>query len=231
MTTKHFRPKLSISFAGCAWLFPYHLGVIDALKAHPGYQQVIFLGASSGALAALVAALGIEPRAILEEVERFAKDAEGRIFGPAGRMSRYVRDGLTRHLPEDACQLAKDRLWISVTEWPSLRPKLIAAKSCQNSDDLLTLLLGSCYIPLYYEKAVSWRDTWLLDGGFKNNQPSLNPFTIKVSPLIDPKRKGVDISPSRRLSYRDVLLPQVKRLPRFFRMGQIDGRRFVENWY
>ncbi|MFW7380716.1 MAG: patatin-like phospholipase family protein [Oligoflexus sp.] len=229
--TMRFQPRISFSFAGCAWLFPYHLGVIDSLKTHKTYHKAVYLGASSGALAALVAALGIEPALILDEAQRFAQDAAGRLLGPAGRMSRYVREGLMRHLPDDACLRVKDRLLISVTEWPGMQARLIAGHHCRTRDELLKLLLGSCYIPLYYEKPVWWEGCWLLDGGFKNNQPSLDPFTIKVCPLIDPRQKQVHISPAKRLSYRDVLLPEVKRLPRFFRMGQIDGKRFLENWH
>lgn len=232
MQFKRLQPKLSYSFAGCAWLFPYHLGVIDALQQHPATKRAVFLGASSGALAALVASLGLEPRAMLRETEYFAKECQGRFLGPTGRMSRYVTDGLARHLPADACERVRDRLWVSVTHWPTLRHQLVPANSCQDSKELVTLILGSCYIPLYYEKPVRWKKFWLIDGGIKNNQPSLDPFTIKVSPWRDSgqKQKRADIRPDHPLSYRETLLPDVRRLSHIFSLGQAAGHRFLKNW-
>ena len=42
---------LSLSFAGCAWLFPYHLGAIEAFRKESAFDSALYLGASSGSLA------------------------------------------------------------------------------------------------------------------------------------------------------------------------------------
>ncbi len=217
-----FRPKTSLSFSGCAWLLPYHLGVIDTWQQRGRLAHAEFLGASSGALAATIAALDLCPKRVCERVLGFAKDSEHRRIGPAGRMTRYVREGLREELPLDAPRLAKGRLKISVTVLPSLRHELIDAGRCHDRDDLIQLLLGSCYIPLYYEKPVYWQGLWLIDGGIRQNQPQTSPHTITVSPLA-----SALIRPEYTPRRRDVLLPHRGRMEELFAAGQKDAERFL----
>ncbi len=220
--TLTIRPRTSLSFAGCAWLLPYHLGVIAAWRMQGRLEHAEFLGASSGALAATIAAVGIAPERILERVLFFAKDSEDRRLGPAGRMSRYVREGLRGELPHDAPGLARGRLKISVTVLPTLRHELVDAGDCHDNEDLIHLLLGSCYIPLYYEKPVRWQGRWLIDGGVRNNQPKTGPHTITVSPF-----PSAHIRPDYAPPRRDVLMPHQGRMEDLFHRGQRDGERFL----
>ncbi len=156
---------LSLSFAGCAWLFPYHLGAIEAFRQESAFTNALYLGASSGSLAAVVAALGIDTQLIMDHTLRFAADSRERRLGPIGRMSRYVAQGLHEQLPDDACQRAAGRVKISVTHLPRFQHELVDIGVCQSREELISLLLGSCYIPVYYEKPVFWSGRWLIDGG------------------------------------------------------------------
>ncbi len=221
MSRRLIQPTHSLSFAGCAWLFPYHLGVIEAWKEGQGPSQSLFLGASSGALAATIAALGLDPREMLEMALDLAYQSRRRAFGPVGQMTHYVRSSLGRHLPEQAPQLLRGRLKISVTVLPQLKAELIDAGTCRDKEELIQLLLGSCYIPLYYEKPVKWQGRWLLDGGVRNNQPCHSPWTIRVSPY-----RLAHIRPSRRPPARDVLLPEPRRMEVLFAEGYTDAHRF-----
>ena len=44
-------PPRAISFAGCAWLLPYHLGAAQGIARYVTLAEPYYLGASSGAIA------------------------------------------------------------------------------------------------------------------------------------------------------------------------------------
>jgi hypothetical protein len=217
----------SFSFAGCAWLFTYHLGVIERLRAHPQWSQAIHLGASSGSLAAVIAGAGVDTAAVLHHVVDFAADARARRLGPIGRMTRYVTQGLESLLPLDVCDLMAGRVKVSVTRLPQLRHELIDVGACRSRDELIRLLLGSCYIPLYYEKPVSWGGRWLIDGGLRNNQPVLDHRTVRISPHGARPGSSVDIHPARCFDLGEVLFPEPSRLLALYRDGQAGGQTWL----
>ncbi len=222
-------PFPSVSFAGCAWLFPYHLGVIEALRQEPAFDSALYLGASSGSLAAIIAALGMDTRAILEHTLQFAADAQERRLGPLGRMTRYVGLGLREHLPDQAWLKAAGRAKISVTLLPHLKHELIDVGSCQDQADVIRLLLGSCYIPIYYEKPVIWGWRVMIDGGLRNNQPIWDASTIRVSPQGSRTPDQVDIKPKNSSSMREVLFPEPGRLISLYEEGRADGERWLQS--
>jgi hypothetical protein len=216
---------LSLSFAGCAWLFPYHLGAIEAFRKESAFASALYLGASSGSLAAIIAALDIDTKKIMDHTLEFAQDARERRLGPIGRMSRYVSEGLKDQLPSNACQLAAGRVKVSVTHLPRLKHELIDVGVCQSRDELIRLLLGSCYIPIYYEKPVNWAGRWLIDGGLRNNQPILDHRTIRILPQ-GPREGAADIHPQDSSSMTHILFPEPGRLSQLYESGQRD----TEHW-
>lgn len=216
---------ISLSFAGCAWLFPYHLGAIEALRREPAFASALYLGASSGSLAAIIAALDIDTQKIMEHTLAFAEDARERRLGPIGRMSRYVSQGLQDQLPHNASQLAAGRVKVSVTHLPRLRHELVDVGVCQSRAELIRLLLGSCYIPIYYEKPVIWSGRWLIDGGLRNNQPILDHRTIRILPQ-GPREGQADIHPEVNASMADILFPAPARLAQLYESGRED----TGNW-
>lgn len=216
---------ISFSFAGCAWLFPYHLGAIEALRREPALAGALYLGASSGSLAAIVAALEIDTQKIMDHTLDFAQDARERRLGPIGRMSRYVSQGLQDQLPPNASQLAAGRVKVSVTHLPRFRHELVDVGVCQSRAELISLLLGSCYIPIYYEKPVNWSGRWLIDGGIRNNQPVLDNSTIRILPQ-GPREGKADIHPKVNSSVTDILFPEPERLLQLY----VSGREDTEAW-
>ncbi len=215
----------SLSFAGCAWLFPYHLGAIEGFRQEPAFANALYLGASSGSLAAIIAALDIDTQKIMEHTLDFAQDSRERRLGPIGRMSRYVRQGLQDQLPANACKLAAGRVKVSVTHLPRLKHELVDVGVCQSRAELIHLLLGSCYIPIYYEKPVSWSGRWLIDGGLRNNQPILDQRTIRILPQ-GPREGQADIHPQEHSSVADILFPEPQRLRELY----VKGRQDTEVW-
>jgi hypothetical protein len=217
----------SLSFAGCAWLFPYHLGAIEAFRQEPAFADALYLGASSGSLAAVAAALGMDTEKIMDHTLRFARDSRERRLGPVGRMTRYVSQGLQDQLPDNASQLAAGRVKISVTRLPRLQHELIDVGVCQNRNDLIRLLLGSCYIPIYYERPVNWSGRWLIDGGLRNNQPMLNQNTVRILP--QGARQGqADIYPTVPAPVSEILFPEPARLRALYEAGRRDTETWLE---
>lgn len=212
---------ISLSFAGCAWLFPYHLGAIEAFRKEPAFDRALYLGASSGSLAAIIAALDIDTQNIMDHTLEFAQDARERRLGPIGRMSRYVSQGLQEQLPPNAPKLAAGRVMVSVTHLPRLKHELVDVGVCQSRAELIHLLLGSCYIPIYYEKPVNWSGRWLIDGGLRNNQPILDNRTIRILPQ-GPREGQADIHPQQNSSVADILFPEPQRLLQLYERGRQD---------
>jgi hypothetical protein len=133
----------------------YHLGVAVSLQDHCDLAKVVFCGASCGSLVAAALAIGVP----ISELKNFAMKmhsaADARFWGPAGHMSHIVRGGLEAMLPDDAHELlnAQDRpLAVSVSLWESIgkfKNKLDRRPRFESRTELITLLLCSCYIPLY----------------------------------------------------------------------------------
>lgn len=219
-------PLPSISFCGCAWLMSYHLGVIDAAREVCDLSRTKFLGASSGSLAAILAASGIQTADALDFIITMARDAESRWFGPFGRMSRTVAAGLRRLMPEDTYLRVQGRVYISVTRLPTLRNLLLPERELRSNEELLHIALASCYIPLYYERPVFYGGFPALDGGASDNVPQLDAHTVLVSPSPSAQRKRVDIFPKEEPPLLTSLLPRVKVVERLFEQGREDGREF-----
>jgi len=220
----------SLSFAGCAWLFPYHLGAIEAFRKEPAFADALYLGASSGSLAAIIAALDMDTQKIMDYTLQFAQDAQERRLGPIGRMSRYVSQGLQDQLPEDASQRAAGRVKVSVTRLPGLQHELIDVGVCESRADLIRLLLGSCYIPIYYEKPVLWSGRWLIDGGLRNNQPIVDHRTIRIVPQ-GPRQGRAEIFPAEASSMADILFPAPQRLMQLYETGQRDAELWLKSGF
>ncbi|SMF52005.1 patatin-like phospholipase family protein [Pseudobacteriovorax antillogorgiicola] len=209
--------NLSISFAGCAWLFPFHLGVLAELKNADLCPNTRFLGASSGALAAAMACLNLCPEEAMEIVIRFAKESTKRRFGACHSMTQFVRSGLEEMLPLDAWQQIEHRLFISATELPSLKNQMISSHDIDSNQDLIQAILSSCYIPIYYEVPAFFQGRLYIDGGISDNQPTIDRETILVRPT---RGSDVDIYPRFKVPRQAYLVPDIPMMKRLYKEGQ-----------
>ncbi|ATB43438.1 transport-secretion protein 2.2 [Cystobacter fuscus] len=219
-------PLPSISFSGCAWLISYHLGVIDVAREVCDLSRTTFLGASSGSLAAILAAAEIKTADALDFIITMVRDVEPRWLGPFGRMSQTVTAGLRRLMPEDTYLRVRGRVYISVTRLPTLRNLLLPERELRSNEELLRIALASCYIPLYYERPVFYGGFPALDGGASNNLPQLDAHTVLVSPTPSFQRKRLDIFPKEEPPLITALLPRVTIVERLFEQGREDGLAF-----
>jgi len=188
-----------------------------------------FLGTSSGAVVATILACGIQAEEGFDIARELARDARKRWLGPFGRMSRYLRSGLERRLPADAHLLSKGRLYISVTEFPGFKNRLFKAELATSKQDLMQMILASCYLPLYYERPVRFQGRWYLDGCFTDNCPRLDAATITVSPKSGWSSVGSHISPASEPHWRYAFIPDEALMRELFRKGEEDCARFLES--
>ena len=219
-------PPRAISFAGCAWLLPYHLGVAQALSYYFGLDRPYYLGASSGAIAAVACASGLLPRDVFEQTLDSAARYEGMRMGPFGRMSALVQHALDAMLPLDAHQRVAGRFFASVTTLPRLQNRLEPTAPLTSRSELIDLVLASCYIPLYYERVPFFRGSPYLDGGATDVLPRLDTGTLTVSPM---RGHGAHISPRSKHSALRVLFPEPKALRALFADGERDARHFMDH--
>ena len=219
----------SISFAGCAWLITYHLGVAQALKESLDTTSMKFLGASSGALTALMLAAEIDLHDALDFACAMATDSRKRLLGPVGRMHKYVTAGLTELLPEDAYRKVFGRMLVSVTELPLMRNRILPEVAPESNRELIGIILASSYIPLYYERPALLNGRAYIDGGVTDNCPRLDDRTIIVSPKSAFYRKGkATIGPEVEPRFMHAFFPEAKAMKELFDQGRRDWESFME---
>ena len=77
-----------------------------------------------------------------------------------------------------------------------------------SDEDLVKACLASCYIPIYYEAPVLFREQVCIDGGATDNQPTFDSSTVCVSPVNKAARIKPEAQyPSSLMLIRKMSLP------------------------
>mmetsp|Transcript_26232 Transcript_26232/g.59504 ORF Transcript_26232/g.59504 Transcript_26232/m.59504 type:complete len:263 (+) Transcript_26232:234-1022(+) len=183
----------SISFEGCGAAVSYHLGVYEAVCRLYGTQtlqirKIKYVGTSSGAIAALVAALGLEAETWMRRLAHLWEPMGQCCFGLL-QVDKYVElalDEILESFGKDAYMHLRDRLFVSVTKFFSRNTMISVWESNNHVKDVI---LASCFIPVAMLRPVRIGSFFVIDGGFSLNCPRLNPNTCLVSPtrFIDTK--------------------------------------------
>lgn len=184
-----------VALSGSGWLFPWHIGVLDALRARPGILQDAGLrvtGTSGGALVAVADACGIASEDAMRMSINIAEELQAMtpssIYGHSrswplmwGRMGEAVEQALREHLPADAHELCNNgRVGITVTPLQGPTDKMVwrepeMISHFSSRDDLIQACLVSSHIPYYLDGKLSreWRGRWWVDGGMLDILPSV----------------------------------------------------------
>jgi len=164
------KEDFTITFGPCANLMIYTGGVACCLRRCPNYKDVApqlrFHGASCGAFIAAVMAADVELVEMLPEMISWTRRFKGRLWGLVGAYSSSITAIVWRVFSSpEACQQACRCLSIGVTAFSPLPTGLIL-DSFSTASELVTAVLGSCYIPIAFEVA-QWSPTLgpLWDGG------------------------------------------------------------------
>ncbi|XP_074633862.1 patatin-like phospholipase domain-containing protein 4 isoform X1 [Acropora palmata] len=180
---------MNLSFAGCGFLAFYHLGVATCLSSHaPKFLKSVtaFAGASAGSLVATMLATSLPLNKCTDFVHELTEEARSHPLGPFNPQFDIVRSlqkGLELYLPSDSHKIASGRLYVSVTSLKERKNVFIS--EFESKEELIQVLLASCYIPFYAGlKFPQFKGQKWVDGGLSDNLPRL-PFgrTIRVSPF------------------------------------------------
>lgn len=196
----------SISFEGCGAAISYHLAVYEAACQAYGRQQlqsakIKFVGTSSGSIAALIAALGLDAQ--------YWKERLLQLWVPMGEQCKgllqvdyYVGlalDEILASFPGSASEHLTGRLYVSMTHFPM---KNIMMSKWKSNGHIKKCVLASCFIPVAFLRPVPDGKCIAIDGGFSLNNPRLDSATCLVSPTRSP---GADIMPAAKARFRDLI--------------------------
>jgi len=201
-TADSIYPLHSVSLNGCAWMLPYHIGVVSVLiKEKIVDSETKWLGSSGGSLIATAACLNLDLEHQLKFCVRTGAYSRSiHALGPCGFMSAYIGPHIFKSLPSDAAEKATGKLFVSITEAPGKNGEMSAnalISEFSSRKRVHQALMASSYIPLYYETPAlpgGIFGPFRFDGGFSENQPILDPrHTTTVSPIPF----ASDISPTK----------------------------------
>ncbi|XP_075546585.1 uncharacterized protein LOC142579853 [Dermacentor variabilis] len=177
---------MNLSFSGCGFLGIYHIGVASAFREYaPQICLNKIAGASAGSLAAAALACEVPLGETTTYVLRVAVRARQRALGPLHPgfdINSIIHDGLCKLLPENAHKLSSGRLHVSLTRVSDGKNVLLS--HFESRDHLVEALKCSCFIPFYSGlRPPKINGVAYMDGGFSDNQPSLDENTVTVSPF------------------------------------------------
>jgi len=220
----------SISFEGCGAAISYHLAVYEAACRAYGRQRlqskkVKFVGTSSGSIAALIAALGLDAQIWKERLLQ--------LWVPMGvqckgllQVDYYVGlalDEILASFPGNAAEHLTGRLFVSMTHFPM---KNVMVSDWKSNGHIKKCILASCFIPVAFLRPVPDGKCVAIDGGFSLNNPRLDASTCLVSPTRTP---GADIMPVAKARFRDLIgAPDPERFTQIWEGGLGDGRRYFQ---
>ncbi|XP_069437813.1 LOW QUALITY PROTEIN: 1-acylglycerol-3-phosphate O-acyltransferase PNPLA3 [Ovis canadensis] len=242
----------SLSFAGCGFLGFYYIGVTRCLSERAPHllrHARKFFGASAGALHCAFFLSGIpldQTVQILMDLVRSARSRNIGILHPAFSLSKHIRDGLRRHLPDNVHQLVSGKMVISLTRVSDGANVLVS--DFHSKDEVVDALYCSSYIPLVFGLIPpSFRGVRYVDGGISNNIPFVDTkTTITVSPFygesdICPRVKSTFFlhegvtklrmsfcTENLYLVFRSLFPPDGKVLGELCLQGYVDALRFLE---
>lgn len=177
---------MNLSFAGCGFLGIYHIGVASAFREYaPQICLNKIAGASAGSLAAAALACEVPLGETTTYVLRVAVRARQRALGPLHPgfdINGIIHDGLCKLLPENAHKMCSGRLHVSLTRVSDGKNVLLS--QFESREHLVEALKCSCFIPFYSGlRPPKINGVAYMDGGFSDNQPSLDENTVTVSPF------------------------------------------------
>lgn len=163
-------PK-QIIFGGCAGMYHYFLGIAHTLQERFKMDDVVFGCVSGGSFPALALILNLPIKDLHEtwnkEILRELNNSPLRAFS---RLNNIIFDKSRKYIPADAHIRAKDRLFISITEFPSLNNHIV--HYWQSLDSLLACIQASCFIPIFDTRFWTIFDqNKYVDGSLSNNKP------------------------------------------------------------
>ena len=231
--------KPYFSFAAAGWLKVWYYGVGKCFQHRLDLTRFRFCGASAGALVAAGLVLGVDFDAIAELSFRCSEDCRSSLTGPF-RLREYLLQCLELSVGPDAHLQANGRLYVAVTEIPSMRAHLVSRFSSR--DELIFYLLASCLIPILAGLPIPWHPEgnstrpsaassspwhplrWLIDGGFRQMLPVFPDADTYSCSAVGPAH----LTPHRRIPSRYCVYPPAEdQFRAIYQQGFDDAARWL----
>lgn len=165
-------PPLGFRFSPGAFLFPYYIGVLQALRDEELLLPSSPLaGSSAGAICVVCEAAGLRSDKLLSLCEQtFARSLEA---GVVGSVEGVLRDVLERELPADVAEACAGRVGVGVTRL--LPPQKLVVSDFSSKADVIEAVIASSFIPGYMRVApfTTLRGRAHIDGYFSSFLPDL----------------------------------------------------------
>ena len=140
-----------------------------------------FSGALAGAALLGEVPLELMAKNVLEVAAQSSQHSLG-AFSPRFSLANILMDGLERLLPDDIHIRASGRLFVSMTKISDRSNQLVS--SFVSKQDLLEALRASSFVPFMSGwLPPRFRGNLVFDGGYSDNLPVFDDFTITVSPF------------------------------------------------
>lgn len=208
---------------GHLWMFA--IGVGHYIFENFEIENVKFLASSCGCFAAVPLACGMDPYDWCKrDWAKCMKHFDSRLLGCLLDSKWFYYHLWDDYLPPDVHIRCSGRLFVSITEFPSMRNKVIS--HFETREELLWVLVASMCLPiafiLDFPVNCGKRLGWHFDGGFSNDSPCLDSYTISVSAL----HREADIKPAMETEYdKSIRIRAIDVIctPNFDRVWQVGG--------
>eukprot|EP00879_Flechtneria_rotunda_P004485 GHRR01004739.1.p1 GENE.GHRR01004739.1~~GHRR01004739.1.p1 ORF type:complete len:311 (+),score=93.02 GHRR01004739.1:181-1113(+) len=162
------KKRLRLSWAGSGVYFWWQLGAVQYLMQHFQLSKVPMVGASGGALAAVLASCEVDPQEVMESAYRMSLQHNiwEKPLGLMGCWGERIEEWLDELLPADAAARCRDQVGIVVTQLP--RCNQVAISDFRDKKDLINVAMASAHVPLFLDWKVSrqCRGVQCVDGSF-----------------------------------------------------------------
>jgi len=211
---------ITISFGPCANLMIYIGGVAACLQRCPNYKEskprLRFYGCSCGAVIASMMAGDIDMLGQVAAMWAWTDRFQCRLWGLIGAYSSSIAPILRQQYANpEKFDAARSRLAVGATALNPV-PEHVVEQDFETPEELVSAVLGSCYIPVAFEEPQwSRRNGPLLDGGILG-------FQVKGDVVVSPYRENLpDIGPE---------VPHPRSLV-FFPPNRADAVALLEDGY
>lgn len=152
-------------------------------------SKIRFLASSCGCFAAVPLACGLDPYEWCKNDWGKCMDHfESRSMGCLFDSKEFYLQLWDEYLPDNAHEVCSGRLFISVTLYPSMTGNVIS--EFRTRKELIQAIVASTCLPYLFMRDYpvdcgEMQGGLAIDGGFSNDSPCLDSYTITVSALMD----------------------------------------------
>lgn len=173
----------SICFSGCGWAFIYYLGIAKFIQETFNLEETVFLGVSGGCIPSIFLAMGYNIDDLFHTILPLAQYCNSGYFNTSFYSEKLI-DEILYKLPNNICDLIKDRVKFSVSKLPWLSNELL--ENFDNKNELKEAVICSCYSPIFFPNRIAkYRDNYYIDGMISNDSPKLDKNTILISAFFN----------------------------------------------